>query len=117
MWTVELIYDRDCPNVSQARENLLRAFARAGQPPRWQEWDRANPRAPAHARAYGSPTVLINGKDVAGSDAADAACCRIYADGNGKHHGAPPVALIAAALARTKEHCARPVLDNRSRSV
>ncbi len=102
MPTVELIYDRDCPNASQARENLLRAFSQAGQTPRWREWERTDPQAPAHARAYGSPTILVDGKDVADSDAADAACCRIYAAGDGKHQGAPPVALIAAILAGTK---------------
>ena len=104
---VELIYDHDCPNVPQARENLLRAFGQAGRMPHWQEWDRADPKAPARARAFGSPTVLIEGKDVAGSDTADTACCRIYAGVDGKHQGAPPVALIAAALASTKTPASR----------
>lgn len=101
MRTVELIYDSDCPNVPQARENLLRAFGQTGLAPRWQEWDRADAGAPAYTRAYGSPTVLVNGKDVAGSSAADAASCRIYVSGDGRHQGVPPVALIAAALAGT----------------
>jgi len=104
---VELIYDRDCPNVLKARENLLRAFGQAGRTPRWQEWDRADTEAPKYTRAYGSPTVLVNGKDVAESDAADAACCRIYAGGDGKHQGAPPVALIATALTKTKTPATR----------
>ncbi len=99
MPTVELIYDSDCPNVPRAREQLLRAFSQAGLTPRWREWDRADAGAPRHVRAYGSPTVLVNGEDVAGSDAADAACCRIYTSGEGRHQGVPPVALIAAALA------------------
>lgn len=98
MPTIELIYDRDCPNVPRARENLLHAFGQARLTPRWREWDRADAEAPEHVRAYGSPTVLVNGKDVAESNTADAACCRIYAGGEGKHEGAPPVALIAAAL-------------------
>ncbi len=98
MPTIELIYDRDCPNVPRARENLLRAFGQARLTPRWREWDRADAEAPEHVRAYGSPTVLMNGKDVAESNTADAACCRIYAGGDGKYEGAPPVALIAAAL-------------------
>ncbi len=99
MPTVELIYDSDCPNVPQARENLLRAFGLTGLVPRWREWDRADAEAPEHVRAFGSPTVLIDDRDVADSDATDAACCRIYAGEDGKHHGAPSVALIAAALA------------------
>ncbi len=98
MPAIELIYDRDCPNVPRARENLLRAFGQARLTPRWREWDRADAEAPEHVRAYGSPTVLVNDKDVAEPNTADAACCRIYAGGEGKHEGAPPVALIAAAL-------------------
>ena len=98
MPTVELIYDSDCPNVPRARANLMRAFSQAGLAPRWQEWDRADIEAPVYTRAYGSPTVLVNGKDVAGSDGADAASCRIYAGDDGRNQGAPPVALMAAAL-------------------
>lgn len=98
MLKVELIYDSDCPNVSPARENLLRAFSHAGLIPRWREWERADARTPEYARAHGSPTVLVNGKDIAGPSAADATCCRIYANSDGSTQGAPPVALIAAAL-------------------
>ncbi len=99
MPTVELIYDSDCPNVPRARENLLRAFGQTGLAPRWQEWDRADADAPAHVRAYGSPTILVDGRDVAGATAADAACCRIYTNDQGGKQGVPPVTLIVAALA------------------
>ncbi|MHB8729414.1 MAG: MerC family mercury resistance protein [Sulfuricaulis sp.] len=99
MPTIELIYDSDCPNISQARDNLLRAFGQTRLTPHWREWNRADTEAPPYALAYGSPTVLVNGKDVAGTGPADAACCRIYAASGGSRQGAPPVALIAAALA------------------
>ncbi len=99
MPTVELIYDNDCPNVPQARENLLRAFSQAGLAPRWHEWERADNNAPAYARAHGSPTILVGGRDVAGAAAADAACCRIYTNAQGEKQGVPPVAMIVAALA------------------
>jgi hypothetical protein len=98
MTTVELIYDRDCPNVPPARENLLRALNLAGYPLRWREWDRADANAPAYARACGSPTILINKKDVAGVSAADAASCRIYINDQGTKQGIPPVSLIVSAL-------------------
>ncbi|MHB1142905.1 MAG: MerC family mercury resistance protein [Sulfuricaulis sp.] len=103
MPTVELIYDNDCPNVLLARENLLRAFSQAGLVPRWREWDRADTQAPEYARKYGSPTVLVNGKDVAGSGVADASCCRIYMSDDGIHRGAPPVASIMVALSQTSK--------------
>jgi hypothetical protein len=99
MPTIELIYDSDCPNVPQARTNLLRAFSQAGMASRWREWDRADADAPAHVRAYGSPTILVDGRDVAGATAADAACCRIYTNDQGGKQGVPPIALIVAALA------------------
>jgi hypothetical protein len=99
MPTVELIYDSDCPNVPRARENLLRAFSQTGLAPRWQEWARADADSPAHVRAYGSPTILVDGRDVAGVTAADAACCRIYTNDQGGKQGVPPVTLIVAALA------------------
>lgn len=97
MLNVELIYDSECPNVPSARENLLRAFSQAGLVPRWREWDRADTEAPEYTRVFGSPTVLVNGKDIAESSIADATCCRIYS-GDGSNQGAPPIALIAAAL-------------------
>lgn len=99
MPTIELIYDSDCPNVPQARTNLLRAFSQAGMVSHWREWDRADAGAPAHVRAYGSPTILVDGRDVAGATAADAACCRIYTNDQGGKQGVPPIALIVAALA------------------
>lgn len=98
MIEVELIYDSDCPAAPQARENLREAMLRAGLAPPWVEWERSSPDAPERVRAYGSPTILINGRDVAGNEAAGAACCRIYQPQAGKFAAVPPVELILAAL-------------------
>ena len=96
---IEMIYDLDCPNVAETRAQLLRAFARVGLPARWREWDRSDPTSPDYVRAYGSPTVLVNGEDVAGEPPAGGSpCCRVYADGSGKLRGTPTVEQIAAAL-------------------
>ena len=96
---VELLYDGDCPNVEQARAQLLRAFAAAGVSPRWQEWRMDDPSCPARLRRFGSPTVLVAGHDVAGeTQAADASCCRVYDGADGRLAGVPPVEHIAAAL-------------------
>jgi hypothetical protein len=103
MPTVELIYDLDCPNVKGARGQLLSAFADAEVPSRWQEWDRGAPESPAHVRACGSPTILVNGQDVAGSSPSEgASCCRIYLDENGRFQGVPSVEAVASALLRSK---------------
>jgi mercuric ion transport protein len=104
MLSVELIYDSDCPNVKDARAELLRAFAEVGLSPHWQEWNRSAPESPPPIRAYGSPTILVNGDDVAdASQSAEADCCRLYVDGNGHLKGVPSVAVIAAALLRAKK--------------
>ena len=97
--TVELIYINDCPNVAMARTHLMRAFARAELPPRWTEWESGSAGTPAHARGYASPTILVDGKDVAGAEPSDdASCCRLYADSAGGSVGAPEVEAIAVAL-------------------
>lgn len=95
---IELIYDKDCPNVMDARAALLRAFPRSGHPPRWTEWERSAPEAPAYARAYGSPTILIDGKDVAGAQPHNGDSCRVYTDGKGELRGTPSFDLIVARL-------------------
>jgi len=98
MIEVELIYDADCPAAAQARDNLREAMLRAGLAPEWVEWERSSPDAPERVRAYGSPTILVNGRDVAGSEASGAACCRIYQPQAGRFAAVPPVELILAAL-------------------
>lgn len=104
MLTVELIYDNDCPNVKAARAQLLRAFVEAGLSPQWQEWDRNAPGSPPQVRAYGSPTILINGQDAADTPpSTDAECCRLYMDDSGGLRGVPAVAAITSALLRAKE--------------
>jgi mercuric ion transport protein len=104
--TVELIYFDGCPNVDLARERLKQAFAVVKMKPQWQEWDREDPASPAHVRHYGSPTVLVNGRDVTGSPPSpeEAGSCRVYTEGSGALDGAPSVQAIASALmARDKE--------------
>ena len=101
MTAVELITDPDCPHVEAARTQLRRALAALDLPAEWQEWDRARPDAPAHALRYGSPTVLVNGRDVAGDGTeADANCCRVYPSADGGVQGTPSVEAITAALLR-----------------
>lgn len=113
---VELVYDRDCPNASAARATLLRAFAAVGAPPSWTEWDRRAPESPPYARAYGSPTILVDGEDVAGAaPAAGADSCRVYVGVEGGLERAPSVEQVRAALeARWKGGAADPKHPPRS---
>lgn len=97
---VELIYDADCPNVEDARRVLLHAFTQAHLLPKWREVDRGAADCPSYAREYGSPTILVNGKDVAESADNSAACCRLYVHTQGTS-GVPGVEQIVAALKRS----------------
>jgi mercuric ion transport protein len=105
-FTVELVYDKDCPHVGAARANLLRAFEAAGVPAKWTEWEQSSPNTPARLRGFGSPTVLVEGNDVAGAQPVEGlACCRLYETEDGRG-GVPPVGLIAGALAHAKARTA-----------
>jgi hypothetical protein len=78
--TVELVYDKDCPHVAATRATLRRAFEAAGVPAKWTEWEQSSSDTPAHLRGFGSPTVLVEGHDVAGAQPVEGlACCRLYA--------------------------------------
>jgi len=100
---VELVYARDCPNVSEARAQLLRAFVEAQIQPRWQEWPADDTHSPAHVRGYGSPTILVDGSDVVRTEQGDAVCCRLYPHSDGSMRGVPSVQAIASALEASGE--------------
>jgi mercuric ion transport protein len=111
---IELVYDLTCPNVERCREALRAAMAHVGLPPSWTEWDRNDPATPAVYRPYGSPTVLVDGRDIAAppdtvadGTAATVALraipsgnsCRVYSDDAvGRLSGAPSVPSIVRAL-------------------
>ncbi len=99
MKTIELVYENGCPNVELARTRLRQAFTETGVPAQWVEWERGDTSSPSHVRAYGSPTVLVDKKDVSGIDPSGSApCCRLYDAANGDVSGAPSVEMIATAL-------------------
>ncbi len=94
---VELIYDASCPNVEATRAALLRAFAKLGRPRRWTEWERSAPDSPAYVRLYGSPTILVDGRDVVQGEPSGESC-RVYAGALGVLGGVPPLDKIVEAL-------------------
>lgn len=96
---IELIYDPDCPNVDAARSVLSQAIADSGVEEQWLEVNRSDPSVPSYAQGFGSPTVLVNGVDVAGTEEMGGAnSCRVYATADGAFQSAPPVELVVAAL-------------------
>jgi mercuric ion transport protein len=85
--TVDLIYFDGCPNAGAARQTLS-ALLPDGS---WREWVLSSAATPERFRRYGSPTVLVDGRDVTGEgEGAGALACR--AD------GAPSREIIQAAL-------------------
>lgn len=61
---INLLYLPDCRNVGQARANLRDACDQVGIAPQWLEVDLSAPGTPAEYRDYGSPTILVNGRDI-----------------------------------------------------
>lgn len=105
---VELIYEKTCPNIKAARMQLAKAFTQSGLQPSWQEWEVSDPDAPAYARIYGSPTILVNEQDVSGLAPGDCKDnCRIYSGDDGNLGVVPPLEKIVNALRETGETHAR----------
>lgn len=102
---VDLVFDPACPNVERARGAIRAALLAVGAPVRWTEWDRGGESTPAALRAFGSPTILVNGADVSGADEAakaDANSCRVYVDECGCICGAPSTQQIVSAIESTQ---------------
>lgn len=86
---VQLVYFPGCPHVDAARA-LLR---RIGVP--FEEVDTSSRSAPELLRGWGSPTILVNGRDVAGGSRTSGDSCRLYENGA----PTPTEEQIRAALA------------------
>jgi hypothetical protein len=95
---ITLLYDKDCPNVDLARDNLRRAMDALSLPAEWQEVDIADIRTPRRLKVLGSPAVLVNGKDLGGSADNSGACCRLYEAADGGLLRAPGVEAIVGAI-------------------
>ena len=103
MVNVELIYSGDCPNVNAARENLKRALLSLGLELNWKEWDRQDSSSPPHTREFGSPTILVDGEDVAKGQPNHADCCRLYRNESNDTVGAPPCSVIKTAIEEARK--------------
>ncbi len=110
---IEFIYEQSCPNIADARAQLRLALQQTGLPAHWQEWEHSDPGCPAYARRYGSPSILVDGKDVTGEPEPDALqssagtaapSCRIYTNTQGRNRGVPDAALIRAALEKRMQN-------------
>jgi hypothetical protein len=102
---IELVYDPGCPNVGRARDVLTAACRGAGVPAVWTEWSTGEATCPPHVRNLGSPSILVNGDDVAPGPhpwaerhVDDGPRCRVYRDGDSIVQ-APPQSRVERAIA------------------
>lgn len=93
---VQLLSFPGCPNADAARDALRRSLVAAGLPTSFDEIDVTSPETPEPLRNWGSPTILVEGNDVAGESPAGS-CCRLYPSSSSR--GAPSDEMIRRALA------------------
>jgi hypothetical protein len=98
---IQLLYFPGCPNVEATREVLRRSLRACGVPSPFEEIDITAPETPEPLRAWGSPTILVEGQDIAGERPAGSSC-RLYRGAPGPRPGVPPEAMIRAAIERSR---------------
>jgi hypothetical protein len=75
--SIQLLVFEGCPLANAAREALRQALAELGISA-FEEIDLLDPSTPEDLRGWGSPTILVNGRDVAGLTRGDNLGCRVY---------------------------------------
>jgi hypothetical protein len=94
---VQLLVFSGCPLADAARESLEKALAEL-QIAGYAEIDLLDPATPAELRAWGSPTILVDGEDVSGGRPGDNIGCRVY---EGPER-VPTAATIVASITRRR---------------
>lgn len=95
---IQLLTFPDCPHAYEARKALEQAIVKAGLAIMIEEVDTTSPSTPRILRGWGSPTILVNGRDAGGDVAPLGGGCRLYRQATGELTGTPPAAALDAAL-------------------
>ena len=95
---IEVLYILDCPHYPAALAELKRVLAMERISAPISEVLVANTRMAEAMKFRGSPTIRINGRDIAGESQMQhfAVSCRLYA--GEKQPGVPPAEMIQRAL-------------------
>ncbi len=84
-----------CPLAAPARDNLMAALKQCGLVD-FVDVDLLSETTPTKLKSWGSPTILVEGKDVMGMQPGQEVCCRIYATAE----RVPSVQHIASVIAQ-----------------
>jgi hypothetical protein len=74
---IQLLVFRGCPLAEPARRSLRKALA-ALRIEQYEELDLLDPTTPTELHGWGSPTILIEGRDVVDGLKGDSVRCRSY---------------------------------------
>ena len=89
--------------MEEARREITAALREEGLPEHWEEWGQV---VAADEQTFGSPTVIVDGRDVASGEVVrrteSGSRCRVYTDGN-RMRGAPSRETIRKALRSWKQ--------------
>lgn len=95
---VQFLSFAGCPLQRQARTELEKALAECGLD-RYENVDIMAEQTVEELKSWGSPTILVNGKDVTGHQGGDGVGCRVY----GGDLGVPDAQTIVDFLERSKQ--------------
>ena len=95
---IEVLYVLDCPHYPAAMAELKNVLSAEGISDQIREVCVANARMAETLKFRGSPTIRINGRDVAGESEPQhfAVVCRLYP--GQKQPGVPPAEMIHRAV-------------------
>ena len=101
---VEVLYVPDCPHHPRAVQKLRDVLLAEGMAAEIHELAVSTTSAAQASEFPGSPTIRINGSDVAGESQeheSHALACRIYP--GAEEAGVPPVEMIRSAVRRARK--------------
>ena len=94
--SIQLLIFEGCPLASAARTSLKKALTLVGLRD-FEEIDLLDAATPDSLKGWGSPTILVDGNDVAGNKRGEAIGCRVYEG----PEGVPPPEDIVTAIRNT----------------
>lgn len=100
--TVQFLAFEGCPLADAARGNLQKALEACGVSG-FEEIDILAPEAPDALRGWGSPTILIDGRDITGRPKGESVSCRVYPG----PERVPDEVSIVAAITRAQKTLAK----------